>query len=136
MSIEAGRRYPDLERKFVTQACSRAGMVTNQKTAAIHKIADHVSERLTKGAEEYGASQFWHVPMVGEGTERGNSLVGELQEEAADIFGWGALLSIRLREKGWTDLVTGLEVATANLVFYGDHLKQIESQIKMRLAES
>lgn len=104
-------------------------MVTNQKNAAIEKIADHTAARLDKGAEEYGATKFWHLPLIGE-----KSLVSELQEEVADIFGWGSLLAIRLRAKGWHDLVTGLEVATTNVIPYGDHLKQIERQLEQRLA--
>src|SRR5574343_179559 len=109
--IEPGRRYPDLEREFVQQSCSRAGMVTNGKTAAIAKIVRHTEERLAQGDDEYGPTRFWHVPMIGEASDRGKSLVNELQEEAADVFAWGALLSIRLKARGWTDLATGLEVA-------------------------
>lgn len=133
--IEPGRRYPDLERKFVRQSCDRAGMTTNGQHRAIEKIVRHTEDRLTRGANEYGESRFWHVPMVGVESEVGKSLVDELQEEVADVFAWGALLSLRLRAKGWSDLVTALEVATSNMIAYGDHLKQIEGQIARRLAE-
>lgn len=108
-------------------------MLTNGKMSAAEKLVTHVAERLTKGAEEYGNAQFWHVPLIGEGNTRGNSLVGELQEEAADLFGWGALLSVRFKEKGWTDLVTKLELATTSAIHYGNGLKAIEGLVEQRL---
>ena len=131
--IEPGRRYPGLKREFVQRVCSRAGMITNGKQLAVEKIVCHTEARLAQGADEYGPTRYWHVPLVGEASERGKSLVTELQEEAADILAWGALLSIRCQAKGWTDLSTGLEVATANIIPYGDHLKQIEKQLTARL---
>lgn len=130
---EPNRRYPDLERKFVSSVCMRAGMRTNGRDAAAEKIVNHVEERLTKGAEEYGATQFWRVPIIGEKTEKVTPLICELEEEAADILGWGALTSIRFREKGWMDLVTKLELATTGVIYYGHGLKAIEEQVVRRL---
>lgn len=131
--IEAGHRYPELEREFVSNVCHRSGMITNGKMEAAKKLAGHVESRLDKGAEEYGSTKFWHVPIIGEPSAQGPSLVGELFEETADIFGWGALLSVRLKEKGWTDLVTKLELATTGAVHYGNGLKAIERLIEQRL---
>lgn len=131
--IEAGRRYPDLEMEFVLRVCSRAGMVTNQKQSAIQKLVDHQQERMGIGRREYGDTQFWHIPLIGEGNSHGKSLVTELQEEAADILGWGSLLSVRLQERGWNDLATRLEVATTPVIGYGDKLKHVEQQIAQRL---
>lgn len=131
--IEEGRRYPDLERKFVLSVCQRAGMFTNGKQAAARKIADHVAERLDKGAGEYGSAQFWHVPIIGDRTEAKTPLFCELQEEAADILGWGALASIRLQQKGWGDLATQLEIAAVGGIHFGDKLKTIEHKVAARL---
>jgi hypothetical protein len=130
---ESGRRYPELERKFVSSVCMRAGMGTNGRDVAAEKIVDHVEERLAKGAEEYGNIQFWQVPIIGEKKPKSTPLICELQEEAADILGWGALTSIRFREKGWLDLVTKLEVATTGVIHYGHGLKAIEEQVRRRL---
>lgn len=130
-----GRRYPELERKFVSSVCMRAGMGTNGKLGAAEKLVDHVEERLAKGAEEYGNIQFWQVPIIGEKTPKTTPLICELQEEAADILGWGALTSIRFREKGWMDLVTKLELATAAVIHYGHGLKAIEEQVALRLGK-
>lgn len=134
MQIEEGRRYPNLEQHFVRQSCARAGMITNGKSSAIEKIVRHVSDRLDKGSDEYGATRFWHRPAVGDPNDSGQSLIAELLEEVADIYGWGALLHIRLRHEGFDDLATELEIATANQVFYGDKLKMIEAKLAQRLA--
>jgi hypothetical protein len=131
-TIIRGNRYPDLERQFVRQVCSRAAMVTNGKAAATERLVEHTSERLAKGAEEYGPSQFWNVPIVGEKTADKTPLICELQEEAADILGWGALTAIRFRERGWFDLVTKLEIATTGVISYGDQLKVIERVVASR----
>lgn len=132
-TIIRGNRYPELERDFVRKVCSRAAMVTNEKQATMERLVEHTSERLAKGAIEYGPSQFWNVPIIGESKLGKVPLICELQEEAADILGWGALTAIRLREKGWLDLVTKLEIATTPLISYGNQLKMIERTIASRL---
>ena len=111
-------------------------MFTNGKGSAAQKLVDHVASRTDQGAEEYGATNFWHVPLIGEPNTHGKSLFDELFEETADVFGWGGFASIRMQAAGWKDLVTKLELAATGAIHLGNGLKTIEDEIARRLRET
>jgi hypothetical protein len=56
--------------------------------AAAPEFVDRVFARLEKGAREYGADNYLHVPL--------EQLVDEIAEEGDDIAGWAVLVGVRL----------------------------------------
>lgn len=86
-----GMRYPRLEREFMRDVL--AGVPAPTARDHVHQI----EQRLAKGAEEYGSSQFWVPPL--------RRIFEEVGEEVDDVIGWSALAAIRMRYMGHGGLV-------------------------------
>lgn len=53
------------------------------------EFEEALKSRLTVGAQTYGSDSFVRIPQ---------ELLGEMEEEALDIIGWGFILWVRLRK--------------------------------------